>query len=763
MEKSESRRSGSGEPLEKNQHSGHQAGGHEHGCSSGSKSSPGGAGHHHNNHPGREGREDRDHRNQKEESHGCGSCCSHEPLKIAGPEPTAFPEESGKTLFRIFGAALFMAAGFLLGRFPFFSAEINTRVVDGFFVLSYLLVGTGVVLRAVKNLLKGEVFDEFFLMSLSTLAAFFIGVIPEAAAVMLFYSVGEFFQELAVRKSRRSIRSLLEAVPETANRESPEGRIECVKPQDVAVGETIVIRPGEKVPLDGSIIRGETRMDTSALTGESIPRKFEEGDAVLAGMVNFSGMIKVRVEKLYGESSFFKILKMVEEAAQRKAGAEKFITRFSRIYTPAMVILALMIAFLVPLLGGLSYRVWIYRAIILLVISCPCALVLSVPLSYFAGLGQAAREGILVKGSAFLDVLARLKVVVFDKTGTITQGTFKVTEINPAEGFPGDELLKAAAFAESQSNHPIARSILSSYRESLEESGQGEPEFPPLDRYEEIGGKGIRVVYKGEELLLGNRKFLEDEGVSFLQKAPENSGVLQKEDHASEKSGTRVHLARGRTYWGNLVVSDRMKPDSVQAVSSLKSQGIAKTVMLTGDQKVVAADIARKSGMDSFYAELLPGDKLDHLEREIEQLHRHCRKDCPPDCLENHAKRFLGWPQESTLGFIGDGINDAPSLSRADVGMAMGELGSDAAVESADVVFMNDSLTQVGKALKIARNTQSIVLQNIIGIIGIKVLFIVLGIMGDAGMWEAVFSDVGISLLAVLNALRLLRKSSSPA
>ena len=552
-----------------------------------------------------------------------------------------------------------------------------------------------------------------FLMTIATLGAIAIHELPEAVAVMLFFQVGELFQGFAVGRSRRSIKSLLEVRPNKANLKL-DGEIREVAPEKVEVGDIIVIKPGEKIPLDGEILSGNSQVDTSALTGESVPRTVREGDMLLAGSINQTGSLTVRVTKLFTESSIAKILDLVENASSKKAPTEKFITRFARYYTPIVVFLSLAVAILPPLLiSGATSEQWVYRALVLLVISCPCGLVISIPLGYFGGVGGAAKRGILVKGSTYLDALTAVKTVIFDKTGTLTEGVFQVTQIAPYNGYSEKELLSIAALAESQSNHPVARSILEADDRALPQSD--------ITDYEEIPGHGIRAKVQGMEVLAGNDRLLHRANIDH------NTCNVQ---------GTVVHLAVESKYAGYILIADRIKEDAARAIASLKQAGVTETVMLTGDNRVTAQSVANKLGLDTYKAELLPEDKLEAIEQY----------------LRNSDKK-------SKVAFVGDGINDAPVIARADVGIAMGALGSDAAIETADVVLMTDSPSKVAEAMGIACKTHQIVWQNIILAMVVKGVFILLGAWGIATLWEAVFADVGVALLAIFNATRVLKVS----
>jgi Zn2+/Cd2+-exporting ATPase len=576
---------------------------------------------------------------------------------------------------------------------------------------AYLLSGWTVLKTAGRNILRGQIFDENFLMTIATLGAIAIHQLPEAVAVMLFFRVGELFQEYSVGRSRRSIQALLEVRPDTANLKV-EGGIQQVSPETVQVGDLIIVKPGEKISLDGEILEGNSQVDTSALTGESVPRTVKTGETILAGMINQSGVLTIRVSKLFGESSIAKILGLVENATSKKAATEKFITRFARYYTPIVVMVSLAVALLPPLLiPGATTSEWIYRALILLVISCPCGLVISIPLGYFGGVGGAAKRGILVKGSTYLDTLANVKAVVFDKTGTLTQGEFKVAELSSYNDFSQADLLRLAAEAEFHSNHPIAKSIRDAYCQPINASS--------INDYEEISGYGISAKVENRRVLAGNDRLMHREQIDHDTCAVE---------------GTVVHLAVDHHYVGYIVITDQPKPDAAEAIQSLKRLGVKQVVMLTGDSTTVAAKIAGTLQLDSYQAELLPEDKVSAIEKILQQVGK-----------------------TGKVAFVGDGINDAPVIARADVGLAMGGLGSDAAIETADVVIMTDAPSKVAQAIQIARKTHHIVIQNIIFALAIKGLFIILSTLGVATLWEAVFADVGVALMAILNAGRVLR------
>ena len=577
------------------------------------------------------------------------------------------------------------------------------------FLMPYLIVGWDVLWKAIRNIAHGQVFDENFLMAIATIGAFATGEYPEAVFVMLFYQVGELFQSYAVGKSRRSIAALMDIRPDSANLER-DGQVEEVDPETVAVGDVIVVKPGERVPLDGVVLEGSSALDTAALTGESLPRSVEPGDDVVSGCVNLSGLLRVQVTRPFGESTVSRILDLVENASSKKARAENFITKFARYYTPAVVLGAVLVAVLPPLLGVGTWGEWFRQALVFLVISCPCALVISVPLSFFGGIGGASRAGILVKGSNYLEVLAGTGTVVFDKTGTLTRGVFNVTAVHP-DRCTEEQLLELAALAESYSDHPIARSLREAYAR--------EPEPGRVSGVEELSGRGVRAVIDGRLISVGNGKLMEELGVSW---------------HPCHKVGTTVHVAEEGSYLGHTVISDEVKPTAAQAVAGLKERGI-RTVMLTGDAAAVGEAVAAELGLDEVHAQLLPADKVAQVERLLEQK-----------------------GPRSKLAFVGDGINDAPVLSRADIGIAMGAMGSDAAIEAADVVLMDDDPAKIAVAMDIARKTLGIVRQNIAFALAVKALVLILGALKLANMWGAVFADVGVMVLAVLNAMRAMKR-----
>ena len=583
------------------------------------------------------------------------------------------------------------------------------------YLIPYFVVGKDVLRKAIKGVKNRQPFDECFLMAVATVGAFALGDYVEGCAVILFYQIGELFQSVAVGKSRQSISSLMDIRPDYANVEDEDGKLEQVDPDDVEVGTVIVVQPGERVPIDGVIVEGTSALNTAALTGESLPRDVQTGDEVISGCVNMTGLLKVRTTKEFGESTVSKILDLVENSSMKKARAENFITRFARVYTPAVCYGALALAFLPPivlLLMGQPARFgdWIYRALTFLVISCPCALVISIPLSFFGGIGGASACGILVKGSTYLEELARTGIVVFDKTGTLTQGTFKVTGVHPADGITDEQLVEAAALAESWSKHPISLSIKAAYGKEIDTSR--------VTDVEELGGHGVTAKVDGKPVAAGNARLMERLGLS----AP-----------AVSETGTVVHIAIDGRYAGYLLIADVVKPHSAEAIRALKAAGVRKTVMLTGDAEPVAKAVSAQLGLDEYHAGLLPGDKVDQIETLIA------------------AKK-----SKENLAFVGDGINDAPVLSRADVGIAMGALGSDAAIEAADVVLMDDDPAKIALAMRIARRTLRIVYENIVFALAVKFACLLLGAIGMASMWTAIFADVGVMVLAVLNATRAL-------
>lgn len=591
---------------------------------------------------------------------------------------------------------------------PFlFELEGNIRLLT--YLLSYLIVGYDVIIRAIKNVVAGIPFDENFLMTLATIGAFIIGEYPEGVAVMLFYQVGEMFQGMAVNHSRKSITSLLDIKPDHANVISGDD-IAVVNPLDVAIGDYILVKPGEKVPLDGEVVEGESTIDTSNITGESVPRNVKKGDHIISGVVNNHGLLKVKVEKEFGESTISKILDLVENASSKKAPTENFITKFANVYTPIVVIFALIIGILPPILGIGDLRDWAYRAFIFLVISCPCALVISIPLGFFGGIGGASKSGILVKGGNYLEALNDVEVVVFDKTGTITKGTFKVTKVYSYEDYSKEEILKLAAYGEFFSNHPIGKSIIESYNNEIQKEC--------IKDYKEISGKGIEAKISGDTILLGNKDLLGENGIEIEE---------------VDSIGTTVYVSKANKHIGTIVVSDELKENVTEDIKKLKKLGIKKTIMLSGDNQKTADKVGKLAGLDKVYGNLLPQDKVNVFE----------------DILSKNAN--------SKVIFVGDGVNDAPVLARADIGIAMGALGSDAAIEASDIVIMTDEIGKISTAIKIAKNTKKIVIQNIILAMGIKLIVLTLGAFGIATMWEAVFADVGVSIIAILNSIRALK------
>lgn len=596
------------------------------------------------------------------------------------------------------------------------------------YLIPYFVIGWDILYKAVRNIKNGQVFDENFLMAVATIGAFGVNEYSEAVAVMLFYQVGELFQSYAVNRSRQSISDLMDICPEYANIEE-DGQLKQVDPDDVEVGDIIVIKPGEKIPLDGKVVFGESMVDTSALTGESVPRRVKEGDDLVSGCVNGNGLLRAEVTKEFDDSTVAKILELVENASSKKAHVENFITRFARYYTPAVVIGAVVLAVIPPLFAGQSWSEWVRRACTFLVISCPCALVISVPMSFFSGIGAASKKGVLVKGSNYLETMSKLHTVVFDKTGTLTKGEFKVTEICCAdEAVNGEnggnsengakardekqnEVLELAALAESYSDHPISRSIRDAWGKELDQSR--------LSDAEEISGHGMKVKIDGKTVLAGNGKLMDKEGISYT----EYTSV-----------GTVVYVAEDGKFLGSILIADGIKDGVKDAIRGLKRSGVSKTVMLTGDKRNVAEAVAKEIGLDEVHAELLPGDKVDRVEELLRKL-------------KGNEK----------LAFVGDGINDAPVLSRADVGIAMGSMGSDAAIEAADVVLMDDDPGKIADIVRISRKTMGIVMQNIVFALGVKFIVLAMGAFGVANMWEAVFADVGVSVIAILNAMRALR------
>lgn len=607
-----------------------------------------------------------------------------------------------KRLWRIIIGAAVLATAVLL--------SLNNEWLQiALFIISYIIVGGDVVKRAVKNIFKGQVFDENFLMSIATIGAFFIGEYPEGVAVMLFYQVGELFQSYAVGKSRKSIASLMDIRPDYANVKKGDELVK-VDPDEVQIGDIIVIKAGEKIPLDGKVIEGSSMIDTSALTGESVPREVKVGSDILSGCININGVIIAEVTKEFGESAVSKILDLVENASSKKSNSEQFITKFARYYTPVVVIIAVFLA-IIPLLviDGATFSDWIYRALAFLVVSCPCALVISIPLSFFGGIGGASKKGVLVKGSNYLEALAETEIVVFDKTGTLTKGVFNVQEIHP-EGVSKEELLELTAHAESYSNHPISLSLKRAYSKEID-NGR-------ISDVEEISGHGVIATVDGKKVMAGNIKLMKMMDIPYFK---------------GELIGTIVHVAVNNKYIGYIVIADEVKEDSAQAIKELKAANIKQTVMLTGDNKSIGSKVAKELGLDKVYAELLPADKVEKLEELFSQKSK-----------------------KGKLAFVGDGINDAPVLARADIGIAMGGLGSDAAIEAADVVIMTDEPSKIATTMKISKKTLKIAHQNIVFAIGIKIIVLILSAFGITTMWAAIFADVGVTIIAVLNAFRAL-------
>ena len=618
-----------------------------------------------------------------------------------------YNDEDKKRTIRLAVGAVVYAIGMALTVF----AKLPTLAELAFLIVAYVILGWDVVWQAVKNITRGQVFDEHFLMSVSTIGAFAIGEYPEAVAVMLFYQVGEFFQSLAVKRSRKSISDLMDIRPDSATVKR-NGVLQVVSPESVAVGEIIVVKPGEKIPLDGIVVDGESMLDTKALTGESVPRSIRKGDEALSGCINQSGLLTLKVTKSFGESTVSKITDLVENASARKAPTENFITTFARYYTPVVVGMAAVLAIIPPLVLGGGWSEWLRRGFVFLIVSCPCALVISIPLTFFGGIGAASKRGVLVKGSNYLEALNKVSVVVFDKTGTLTKGVFEVANIIPAAGYQKEQVLEYAAQAESYSNHPIAKSILATYGKPIDQK--------QFSDFEEISGHGISVMVQGKKVLAGNSKLMESEKIAYA---------------ACDAAGTKFYVAADGSYVGCILIADEVKPDSKCAIAELKKIGVEKTVMLTGDDERIGKSVADELGLDAYYAQLLPDQKVEKLE------------------MLDKQKR-----QGSKLAFVGDGINDAPVLARADVGIAMGGLGSDAAIEAADVVLMTDEPSKLVEAIDVAKATKRIVMQNIVIALGIKSVFLVLGALGMAGMWEAVFGDMGVTIIAVLNAMRILKK-----
>ena len=611
-----------------------------------------------------------------------------------------------KSLIQIIISAILFAIGLLV---PF----SNEWITKGIYIVAYLIVGLEIVIKAIKNIFKGEVFDEHFLMAVATIGAFAIGEFPEAVAVMLFYQIGELFQDYAVDKSKESITNLMDIRPDVAVVKR-NGKLETVKPETVKIGEEIVVKPGEKIPLDGTIIDGRSMLDTSALTGESVPRSAKTGEKVLSGCINQSGVLTIKVEKEFGESTVSKILDLVENASNKKSKSENFITKFAKIYTPTVVGIAVLLAIIPPfLLNWGSFSEWLERALTFLVVSCPCALVISIPLGFFGGIGGASRKGVLIKGSNYLELLSKTDIFVFDKTGTLTEGVFEVQKINPVD-ISEEELLKIAAYAESYSNHPISASIKKAYQKEINQE--------IIEKTEEISGKGIVSQIENKTVVIGNNKIMQEKGIEYKE---------------SNDIGTILYVAINNKFEGSIVIADKIKEDAKQTIQGLKRNNVSKNVMLTGDKKEIAEKVAKQIEIDEVYTDLLPDQKVEKVEELMKQK-----------------------TEKGKLAFVGDGINDAPVLAISDIGIAMGGLGSDAAIEAADIVIMNDKPSKILEAIKISNKTMRIVKQNIIFAISVKILVLILGACGIATMWEAVFADVGVSFIAILNSLRALGRKS---
>ena len=588
---------------------------------------------------------------------------------------------------------------------PFENAWINI----GIYIISYLIVGLDVLIEAIKNIFKGEVFDENFLMTIATIGAFAIGEYPEAVAVMLFYQVGEMFQSYAVEKSRKSIASLMDIRPDFANIKK-NGSIEKVSPDKINIGDIIIVKPGEKVPLDGTIVDGNSMLDTSALTGESVPREVSIGDEVLSGSINQNGLIEIKVTKNFGESTVSKILDLVENASSKKSKSENFISKFAKYYTPIVVVIAVLLAIIPPIIfKETEFIQWLYRALTFLVVSCPCALVISIPLGFFGGIGGASKLGVLVKGSNYLEALSKTEVVVFDKTGTLTEGVFEVQKVNSVD-ITKEDLIKCAAYAESFSNHPIANSLKKAYGKDIDNK--------KISETHELSGLGVNAVVDGNAVFVGNEKLMQEKNIEYIK---------------CNEIGTILYVAINNQFKGTIIISDKIKADAKKAIEKLKKNNVKKIVMLTGDKKAVGESVAKELGLDEVYTELLPNNKVEKVE----------------ELMKSKSKK-------GKLAFVGDGINDAPVLAISDIGIAMGGLGSDAAIEAADVVLMTDEPSKVVDAIKISKKTLKIVKQNIIFAIVVKILVLILSAIGLSNMWQAVFADVGVSVLAILNALRVL-------
>ena len=585
----------------------------------------------------------------------------------------------------------------------------NTIINNILFITSYIIVGYDIVLKALRNITRGKVFDENFLMTIATIGAFFIGEFPEAVAVMLFYQVGELFQSYAVDKSRKSVAALMDIRPDYANVYRNE-EIEKINPNDVNIGEIILIKPGEKIPLDGVVVEGTSLLNTLALTGESMPRSVTEGDEVLSGCINNEGILKVKVTKEFGESTVSKILDLVENASSRKSKSENFISKFAKYYTPIVVIIAIFLALIPPLLTDTTFKTWIYRALSFLVVSCPCALVISIPLSFFGGIGASSKIGVLVKGSNYLEALANTEIVVCDKTGTLTEGIFKVQKVD-AVGYSDEDLLRYTSYAENYSNHPIALSIKEAYGKDINEK--------LVTKTKELKGKGVIAKVESKEVLVGNEKLMAEYNIDYIK---------------SNDIGTVIYIAIDKTFAGSITISDKIKENAYKAVKEFRENNVKKIVMLTGDREEISKNVSKELKLDKYYAELLPQDKVKKVETLMQEKSEYGK-----------------------LVFIGDGINDAPVLALSDIGVAMGGLGSDAAIEAADIVIMTDEPSKLASAIKISKKTMQIVKENIIFAITVKILVLILSAIGIATMWAAVFADVGVSVIAIINALRILR------
>ena len=630
-------------------------------------------------------------------------------LLLSKTEDFGMTEKQKKMLGRIIAAFVLFVA-LLIAEHTGMLENVNVWIQFVIYLVPYLIIGYDIVYKAVRNISHGQVFDENFLMMVATVGAFGVQEFSEAVAVMLFYQVGELFQSYAVGKSRQSISAMMDICPEYANIEQ-NGVLTQVDPDDVEVGDIIVIKPGERIPLDGVVIEGESLVDTAALTGESVPRSAKAGDEIISGCVNGSGTLKVKVTKEFDDSTVAKILELVENASSKKAKVENFITKFAKYYTPVVTIGAVVLALVPPLVLGGGFAEWIQRACIFLVISCPCALVISVPMGFFGGIGAASKVGVLVKGSNYLEAVAEMTTIVFDKTGTLTKGEFKVAQIQP-QGMTETELLEIAALGEGYSTHPIANSIREAYGKT--------PDMKRTENANEIAGHGMSITVDNKAVLIGNEKLMKNEGIAYTP---------------CQSCGTVVYVACDGKFAGTLVISDTVKDGAKEAISAMKQVGVKKCVMLTGDRKEAAMEVAKELGIDEVHAELLPADKVAQVERLLREK-----------------------PKKEKLAFVGDGINDAPVLTRADIGIAMGSMGSDAAIEAADVVLMDDDVRKIASIVRISRKTLSIVKQNIVFALGVKAIVLLLGAFGAANMWEAVFADVGVSVIAILNSMRALKE-----